>query len=165
MVIRDGNRKLKFCNNTLQVMRKYIQRKYRSCEAGGILIGRENAGNTNLVIEFITEPMLKDQRSRYKFFRKDSGHIHFFEKLYKENEGIYGYIGEWHTHPENIPHYSIIDSQNWRKIGKKMKSGKQYHVIVGIQEVGIWEYDAISQKIMKVDSLKWERILGDENSN
>ena len=46
-----------------------------------------------------------------------------------------------------------------------MKSGKQYHVIVGIQEVGIWEYDAISQKIMKVDSLKWERILGDENSN
>ena len=145
-------------------MEKYIQRENTSCEAGGLLIGRENSGNTNLVIEFVTEPMLKDQRSRCRFLRKDIGHVHFFEKLYKENEGIYGYIGEWHTHPENIPHYSIIDSKNWRKIGKKMKGGKQYHVIVGIQEIGIWKYDSVTKKIIQVDSVKWERILGNEKT-
>lgn len=165
MVIQDDNRKIKFCSNTVLVMRKYIQRENKYSEAGGILIGRENAGNTNLVIEFITEPMLKDQRSRCMFLRKDTGHIHFFEKLYKENRGIYGYIGEWHTHPENVPHYSFIDSKNWRKIGKKMRIGKQYHVIVGIEKVGIWKYDTITKKIMQVDSVEWERILENEKRN
>lgn len=137
----------------------------KACEAGGILIGRENAGNTNLVIEYITEPMSKDKRSRYRFLRQDTGHIDFFEKLYNENEGIYGYIGEWHTHPENIPHYSFIDSNNWRRIGKKIKSEKQYHLIVGIQEIGIWEYDMITKKIVKLDSIKWRDILENENTN
>lgn len=162
MVIRDDNRKLKFCNSTLQIMKKYIQRENQSCEAGGILIGRENVGNTNLIIEFVTEPMRQDQRSRCGFLRKDIGHIYFFEKLYKENDGIYRYIGEWHTHPENVPYYSSIDSENWGKIGEKMKTEKQYHVIVGIQEVGIWEYDTVTKKITQINSVKWERIFDDE---
>lgn len=159
MVVQIDNRKLKFCNNVLQIMRKYIQRESDSCEAGGILIGRENAGNTNLVIEFVTEPMPKDRRNRCGFLRKDIGHKVFFEKLHKQNKGIYGYIGEWHTHPEPIPHYSSIDSKNWHKIGKKMKTAKQYHVIVGIQEIGIWEYDTTTKQIVQVDSVKWERAI------
>lgn len=162
MVIHDKDRNLKFCNNTLQLMRKYVQKENKSNEAGGILIGRENAGNTDLIIEFVTEPMPKDRRSRCRFMRKDTGHIQFFEKLYNENAEIYGYIGEWHTHPEFIPHYSSIDLKNWRKIGKKMKTGIQYHLIVGIQEIGVWKYDTVTKKITQIDSLKWERILEDE---
>lgn len=162
MVIQDENRKLKFCNNTLELMQKYIQKDNKSNEAGGILIGRENAGNANLVIEFATEPMPKDQRSRCRFLRKDTGHMHFFEKLHKENGEIYGYVGEWHTHPEYIPHYSHIDLKNWRKIGKKMKTEKQYHLIVGIQEIGVWKYDVVTKKITQIDSVKWGRIVGNE---
>ena len=45
MVIEYGDRKIKFCNNTFQVMQKYVQSEQKSCEAGGILIGRENSGN------------------------------------------------------------------------------------------------------------------------
>lgn len=30
-----------------------------------------------------------------------------------------------------------------------MKGGKQYHVIAGIQELGIWEYDATIKKLHK----------------
>lgn len=71
MLIQNENRKIKLCNNTLQIMKNYIQKERRDCEAGGILIGRENAGNTNLIIDFITEPMPEDQRYRYKFLRKD----------------------------------------------------------------------------------------------
>ena len=57
MVIEYGDKKIKFCNNILQVIQKYVQSERKSCEAGGILIGRENCGNSNLIIEFITEPM------------------------------------------------------------------------------------------------------------
>ncbi len=162
MVIQNNDKKIKFCDDTLHIMKRYIQQEIRSSEAGGILIGRENAGNENLIIEFVTEPLPQDRRSRCRFLRKDLGHIEFFEKLYKENDGVYGYIGEWHTHPENIPHYSFIDSNNWKKIGRKMINGKQYHVIVGIQEIGIWEYDAASKKITKIDSVNWKRILKNE---
>lgn len=159
MVIENDNRKIKFCDNILEIMQKYIQVTRKSPEAGGILIGRENYGNTNLVIEFITEPMTLDKRSRCRFLRKDTGHLEFFEKLYEENAGVYGYMGEWHTHPENIPHYSAMDSSNWKKIGKEMNGGKQYHIIAGIQEMGIWEYNADEKKITQIDSIDWKRIL------
>lgn len=62
---------------------KYIQQDDNSLESGGILLGRENAGNTNLIIEFITEPMPGDKSSRRRFFRKDIRHIRFFEKYMK----------------------------------------------------------------------------------
>ena len=159
MVIEYGDKKIKFCNNILQVIQKYVQSERKSCEAGGILIGRENCGNSNLIIEFITEPMTADQRSRNRFLRKDKRHLDFFKKLYEENEGVYGYMGEWHTHPENIPQYSFIDSNNWKKIGKEMKGGIQYHIIAGIQEVGIWEYNAVQKRITKICSIDWKGIL------
>ena len=94
MVIENDSRKIKFCSNILQVMKKYKQQDDNSLESGGILLGRENAGNTNLIIEFITEPMPGDKSSRRRFFRKDIRHIRFFEKIYEDSEGIYRYIGE-----------------------------------------------------------------------
>lgn len=165
MVIEYDNRKIKFCDNILQIMQKHIQVARKCSEAGGILIGRENCGNSNLIIEFITEPMPLDKRSRYRFLRKDTGHLDFFEKLYEENAGVYGYMGEWHTHPENVPQYSSIDSDNWRKIGKEIKGRTQYHVIAGIQEMGIWEYNADTNKITQIDSIDWKRILKENETS
>lgn len=163
MVIENDSRRIKFSSNTLQVMKKYIQND-DSYESGGILIGRENSGNTNLIIEFITEPMSGDKSSRCRFFRKDIRHIQFFKKIYEESEGIYRYIGEWHTHPEIIPHYSSIDLKNWEKIGKEIKVRNQYHVIVGIQELGIWEYDTTIKKVTQIDSVNWRKVLDNENN-
>ena len=102
--------------------------------------------------------MTADQRSRSRFLRKDKRHLDFFKKLYEENEGVYGYMGEWHTHPEIIPQYSFIDSNNWKKIGKEMNGGIQYHIIAGIQEVGIWEYNAVQKRITKICSIDWKGI-------
>ena len=78
MVIEYGDKKIKFCNNILQVIQKYVQSERKSCEAGGILIGRENCGNSNLIIEFII--------FIYRFKQ--------LEKNWKRNEG-------WHS----ISHY------------------------------------------------------------
>ena len=58
-----------------------------------------------------------------------------------------------------ITEYSFIDSNNWKKIGKEMKGGIQYHIIAGIQEVGIWEYNAVQKRITKICSIDWKGIL------
>ncbi|MFR5684676.1 MAG: hypothetical protein ACLUD1_11685, partial [Clostridia bacterium] len=58
-----------------------------------------------------------------------------------------------------IPHYSFIDSNNWKKIGEEIKGGNQYHIIVGIQQVGIWEYNADKKKITQICSVDWKGIL------
>ena len=44
-----------------------------------------------------------------------------------------------------------------------MKSKQQYHIIVGIQEIGIWEYDAVIKEITQMDSIKWEEVFRSEN--
>ena len=60
MVINDGSRKIKLCHNVLNIMYKYIQQGALSKEAGGILIGKENMSNSNLIINKMTTPMDQD---------------------------------------------------------------------------------------------------------
>lgn len=40
-----------------------------------------------------------------------------------------------------------------------MKGGIQYHIIAGIQEVGIWEYNAVQKRITRICSIDWKGIL------
>ena len=73
MVFDNEDRQIKICINVLDVIKKYLQYDKRDSEAGGVLVGRENISNNNLIIEFATEPMPNDKRSRNKFYRKDIG--------------------------------------------------------------------------------------------
>ena len=82
MVVENDDRKIKICNSILQIMYKYIQIVRKSCEAGGILIGRENSGNSNLIIEYVTEPMASDKRSRCRFSIKDI--LNFLKKYMRK---------------------------------------------------------------------------------
>ena len=110
MIFNFEGRQIKICNNVLENIIEYLQNNKNSAEAGGVIIGRENISNSNLIIEFVTVPMPGDVRTRNRFYRKDKKHVQFFEELYEKNSEIYAYIGEWHTHPEAIPNYSFIDT-------------------------------------------------------
>ncbi|MFZ5969396.1 MAG: Mov34/MPN/PAD-1 family protein [Bacillota bacterium] len=142
ITIELKNKKIKFDNSVVILMNSYRQLSLKDYEAGGILIGRENKETGNLIIEYATIPYEKDKRTRAFFYRKDKQHIEFYNKLYNENNGIYAYIGEWHTHPEDYPNYSYADIKNWGSIAKRNEDkGKiYYHVIVGNKEIRIWEY-------------------------
>ena len=48
-------------------------------------------------------------------------------------------MGEWHTHPENIPEPSLIDKKNWKKIWNQKEDGDLFNVIVGTKEIRIWK--------------------------
>ncbi len=86
IVINDGSRKIKLCHNVIEVMHKYIQQGALSKEAGGILIGKENISNNNLIINNITSPMAQDHRCYNRFIRRDSCHITYFNTLYKKKK-------------------------------------------------------------------------------
>lgn len=125
---------------------KYRQLSTFSEEAGGILIGREVKSTNNLVIDHMTKPMPADKRNRFLFLRKDNGHIEYFEKLYRDNDHIYGYVGEWHTHPEKVPSYSVVDYREWDKI-VSAKPGNMpiYCLIIGTEKWRVWKV-VIAQK-------------------
>ena len=131
--------KIKFTDDVLDTMRKYIQWKKTDMGAGGILIGRENISNGYIIIDFITDPMKNDLCTRMRFTRKDPAHLLFYKKLYDKNNGVYAYFGEWHTHPVNNPRYSSIDLGNWKKIARKDPKNIQYHIIVGRNTITFWK--------------------------
>lgn len=165
MKINTRDRKIKLCDNIILIMEKYIQNKRNLCEAGGIIIGRENLNNDNLIIEYITEPMPKDKRTRYGYIRKDSGHVDYYNRLYNEHKKIYKYVGEWHTHPEDYPNYSLKDKKNWERIGKQIPNQSQYHIIVGIKSISIWEYEFQLNTISKICNIEWEELNEQNKKN
>lgn len=156
--------KIKITSNVVEVMKSYIQYGFYSNEAGGVLIGRENLDNNNLIIEFCTEPMNKDKRLKNRFIRKDNGHIEFFQQLFYSNSGIYRYVGEWHTHPENIPSFSTIDKKNWIKINREMAHKEQYHFIVGREQICIWKCMG-DELIEKIGNVEWKEVVKRAKNN
>lgn len=158
-IIKCKDRQIKICNGILSAMSCYIQKTKDSFEAGGVLIGRENLSDNNLIIEYATEPMINDKRSRNRFYRKDNGHIDFYTNLYNRNHGVYTYVGEWHTHPEDFPNPSIIDLNNWKKLAKDSNCNiKHIHIIVGCKAIKLWEVSYSDKKVIELATLFWEDV-------
>lgn len=161
VVFECFNRKIKVFAAVVRIWEKYIQEGLFSKEAGGILIGRES---NNLIIEFCTKPMLNDVRKRTRFLRRDKKHIKYYTDLYDNNEGIYRYVGEWHTHPEDVPNFSSLDKKNWKKIFSELDQNEQFHFIIGRKEVVAWRYDG-TINIMRIGLLNWKEYFKNEQNN
>lgn len=138
ITLNDSGRKIKITEEILNLFERYRQ-VGKKTEAGGILIGREDKDTHNLIIEYATFPLKEDIRKSFRFYRKDKGHLDFYNKIYNENNGIYAYVGEWHTHPEKFPTPSLIDKNNWKKIWYKKGNGDLFNVIVGTEEIRVWK--------------------------
>ena len=80
-------------------------------EAGGILLGRYRMPHVEIVT--CSEPMPLDVRTLIGFDRRDPGHQRDALKLWKVSRRTVTFIGEWHTHPEEVPSPSSIDLSTW----------------------------------------------------
>ena len=98
-----------------------------------------------------------DQRTRYRFFRKDIGHVNYFQNLYSSSGRVYGYFGEWHTHPEKIPVYSSFDLSEWNKILKSRdKDSPLYCIILGTVAWRMWKVMDIMIKPVLLYERYWD---------
>lgn len=161
MKFKLNNVEIKICSSVLEVMERYIQYGVKSLEAGGVLIGKENISNNNIIIKYITEPYVGDKRKYSRFIRKDKKHIDIFKEIYKSSNGIYRYIGEWHTHNEGVPNYSYMDLKNWRKITKESpESTENYHIIVGSKAIRIWKLTKSLKNPVLIETIYWKDVMG-----
>jgi integrative and conjugative element protein (TIGR02256 family) len=82
-------------------------------EAAGVLIG-ERRGE-HIIIRHISEPGQDDIRTRFSVNRKGRHHQLAVNQAFYESKGILNYVGEWHTHPEDVPSPSLHDLTSWKK--------------------------------------------------
>lgn len=91
----------------------YLFDKFRQLgdrpEKGGILLGKVK-GET-VIIQKASVPTLWDKSSRYQFIRhRNSAQLFTNYEFYNSN-GTVIYLGEWHTHPEDYPSPSKVDTK------------------------------------------------------
>lgn len=113
---------------------RFRQNNNSKPESGGILLGLRRG--THMEISLATSPFKEDVQSRYRFFRKDQQHEQVARENWKKSNGYIDYLGEWHTHPENIPEPSSIDIAGWKTKARQNKHGFFLGIIIGI--TGIW---------------------------
>lgn len=114
-LIEPSSKRLVVVNEeVMALITSYQQSSPEDCEAGGILMGKRRG--EHLEVTFATAPQANDIRSRYGFTRHPDGHQEIAENRLKLTSGEENYIGEWHTHPENHPTPSIIDTRDWRRL-------------------------------------------------
>lgn len=101
-------------NSVLHIIKKWRQYDLlKQSEACGILMG-ERRGEY-LRVTHISEPLATDYRRPNFYQRSISGHQQILDFLHKSSEGQIQYLGEWHTHPQNMASPSIVDYQEWAK--------------------------------------------------
>jgi integrative and conjugative element protein (TIGR02256 family) len=123
----------------LRHVRKYRQSLPTKPEAGGQLFG--TVTDSLVRISAVSGPHRSDQRSRYAF--RSNPHA-AQESIEAQAERGLLYLGEWHTHAENVPHPSASDSSALRAILEKsrLNTNALVLVIVGLAkpdaDLGVW---------------------------
>lgn len=109
-------------DQVLEVLKDYVQRKDSDPESGGILLGYVRG--ENLEVLEATVPTIWDKRKRYLFERMPFGHQLLANNRWTSSNGTVRYLGEWHSHPEDSPNPSQLDSIEWTKLAGKRKDAR-----------------------------------------
>lgn len=107
---------LNFADDVLARFRAFIQTGSLP-EAGGILLGTVH--ENGVLITKATKPSRADCRMQYFFQRNETGHKLIARRNYDASNGTVRYLGEWHTHPQDVPSPSTLDILEWRKLARK----------------------------------------------
>lgn len=117
-----------------------IQSEYDfKSEMGGVLAGLLDAEQNVFRITDMSFPYESDKRDRCHFSRNSSGHQEWMDKIWQESNQTKSYLGEWHTHDEDIPVPSRIDRNTWKRISRQENNFDEcFFMIIGRRTYGIW---------------------------
>lgn len=134
----DNNTTLLISKSVINTWQSLKQDKESKKESFGVLIGGQNQTATRLWIEANSVPLAKDKSTRTSFSLKDTGHQKLVNKFYKSSKGTSGYLGTWHTHPEETPTPSRIDLKDWIFCCERNPDRKLIFVLVGISHFCVY---------------------------
>ncbi len=152
----------------LNKMRNHAQISTNKFEAGGLILGalrQKKEGEffslsspPHIEITDVSEPSLKDIRTRFSFVRKDRHHREVVKKAKISSNNNIDYLGEWHTHPEANPTPSSVDIFHWKR---NLKGRHAVLVIIGIKSVWIGYWDG--GKVIQLPTLIFDHCLGNSD--
>lgn len=116
-----------------EVIDAYRQLTPGAPEAGGILLGFRRS--PHLHVADLTEPLPTDERTRVWFRRNHHGHAQAALRHWERTHRTGDYLGEWHTHPEDLPKPSGKDLREWRILLREQRRPLVF-LIVGLK--GRW---------------------------
>jgi integrative and conjugative element protein (TIGR02256 family) len=90
--------------NALETFETHRQVRFFHREAGGQLFGHSAPGHWS--VEEATGPRKGDRRGRFSFLPSRASEQREIEAFHAR--GL-GYLGDWHTHPEDVPNPSTKD--------------------------------------------------------
>lgn len=95
------------------ILFSYRQISSSSSESAGVLIGERR--DVHIVIKTLSKPSRWDIRSRFMVDRVSKHHQRAVDDSFRKSNGEWHYLGEWHTHPEDVPKPSMTDYSSWHK--------------------------------------------------
>ena len=108
-------------------------------ESGGIIIGTLALAENKVLITNVTTPYQEDKRGSNYFKRAEYGHQQEMDSLWEKSNYRKSYLGEWHTHRQDVPSPSFVDKADWMRIAKKNLNYKQpFFIIVGRKQIKVW---------------------------
>lgn len=133
-----SNVELRVDKRVFQCWLKHRQLARRDTEQFGVLIGSRIEGESKIWIDKCTTPKRKDISQRTRFVMKDPFHQKTIDEAFAESNGELGYIGTWHTHPQDKPVPSSVDLKDWVHCTLRNPDRQLVFVIVGIKQVNIY---------------------------
>ena len=113
--------------DVIKVFMSYRQLNVTSPESAGVLIGERRG--SHIVIKTVSEPNNNDIRSRFTVNRIGTHHQQKVDQAFIDSKGTSQYVGEWHTHPEDIPTPSGLDFESWNENLNSIKLGHNSAII------------------------------------
>jgi integrative and conjugative element protein (TIGR02256 family) len=142
----DGTILLHLSAKVIEVFAVNVQSSNRS-ESGGILLGTVH--EKGLMIETATQPSRMDRQFRYMFERMPFGHSAIARRHWRLSNGTVRYLGEWHTHPQDVPSPSGIDLSEWQKLAQvRLDKRPTLSVIVGRKTLHIEMMDRNGNRVI-----------------
>lgn len=159
ILFAERKKRIFFDERLLNKMKPYLQLKDWHRECGGILLGYVCKENLDLCVTEMTVPYKGDCSKWNGFIRQSPEHVKMYNRIYESSNKTCLYVGEWHTHPENIPNYSKADEDNWKSISQADKAfPTQIHVIAGRVAVRFWAV-CEGEKPILLDTLNWKEHI------
>lgn len=100
-------------SEVVKILLSYRQLVDSNPESAGVIIGERRG--VHLVVRMVSVPNFTDIRSRFSVNRIGKHHQEKVDTAFRESNGTWQYLGEWHTHPEDIPSPSMVDYNSWKK--------------------------------------------------
>lgn len=102
--LADVDQRVRLCADVLSHVRGHRQLSSRATESGGQLFGTITADLID--VTKATGPYTGDERSRYRYRSKPAAAQ---RAIQEQSQAGLLYLGEWHTHAEDLPGASGLD--------------------------------------------------------